>query len=751
MRTQLLLLVCIFILSLAIPTQAAHIIGGQLSYQCLGNENYEITIKMYRDCYGGGALFDSAPNASTVGQVTIYRDGLPTPFQSVILDPPTITTLEPDLNIDCAGETPDVCVEEGIYVFTVNLPSGPDAYHITYQRCCRNATITNITDPGDTGATYTVEITPAAQFQCNTSPVFNNFPPIAICAGMPLNFDHSATDADGDSLVYEFCNPLDGGTPDDVAPDPDAFPEYDAVNFIEPAYAMDRPLAGNPQVQIDPVTGMITGTPEIVGQFVVAICVNEYRNGVLLSTIQRDFQFNVTPCNFNVTADLDGETTDGELFRYETCEGGTVDMLNESFNVDLIEGYQWNFDLQDGNPVETSITDLSLNFPEAGIYTGHMIANPNLACTDTALIEVVVSPFPKAATDGETMDSTLYKYKACAGSTITMLNESYPQNYIESYRWSLDLQGSGVFTSEDQDISLSFPESGTFMGHMIALPDLFCADTALIEVEIVPGPTAALDGETMDNFLYKYSACLGNKVDIINTSFEASDIESYHWRLDLGDSQPFESDSKDLSLLIEEDGLYYGEMIINAAQLCPDTVAVEIDIFPLPKAAFSFTPARPTKLDEVQMVNQTTAADFYEWDFGDWGQQDGFEPNIKFGQVGEYEINLFVENAFGCSDSTKQLIEILPVFDIYVPNAFSPNDDFVNDTFRSYPACPLESFNLKVFNRWGILVFETDDVEESWDGYFNGELMNNGVCSWVISYFFEGKPRVMKGDVNIVR
>jgi gliding motility-associated-like protein len=751
MRTKLFFLVCFFALFLAKATYAAHIIGGQISYSCLGGGNYEITIKMYRDCYGGGALFDSDPQSNTVGQLTIYRDGLPVPFQSITLPPPVITSLEPNLNIDCAGESPDVCVEEGLYVFTVNLPSGPDSYHLTYQRCCRNNTITNIHDPGETGATYTVEITPAAQSNCNNSPVFKNFPPIAICAGMPLNFDHSATDVEGDSLVYEFCNPLKGGAINDVAPDPDAFPEYEPVDFVEPTYTVDRPLAGDPIVQIDPVTGIMSGVPEIIGQFVVGICVKEYRNGVLLSVIQRDFQFNVTPCDFTVTADLNGETTDGRLYRYETCEGGTIDMINESYELSLIDAYQWDFDMQDGNPIHTAATDLSLTFPNAGIYYGRMIVNPESYCTDTALVEVAVSPFPKAAVDGVTTDSLTFKYKTCEDGTVQMLNESYPVNYIESYKWEFDMQDGSTITSLNKDLNIPFPDAGTFYGHIIALPELFCADTALIEVEVLPKPIAVLDGETTDNVLFKYSTCAGGTVDMNNQSYELDAIEGYSWTFNLDDGAPLNTSSTDLSLNFPYEGLYYGQMIVNPGLFCPDTALVEVDVFPVPKAEFAYIPEQPTKLDNIRFVNLSEESDFYDWDFGDWGYSDQVEPELNISLPGVYEVDLFVENQYGCTDSISQEIRILPVFDIYVPNAFSPNDDFVNDTFRAYAACPLEDFKMKVFNRWGILVFESDDIEDSWDGYFNGERLNNGVFSWVITYFFEGRNRVKKGDVNIIR
>ena len=113
-------------------------------------------------------------------------------------------------------------------------------------------------------------------------------------------FDHSATDIDGDSLVYEFCNPLLTNVPGFYINPPGA-PDYPDLVF-NPGYSFDYPINSDPAFDIDPETGLITGTPTLMGQFVVGICVKEYRDGVLLSTTNRDFQFNVTQCDVQVIA-----------------------------------------------------------------------------------------------------------------------------------------------------------------------------------------------------------------------------------------------------------------------------------------------------------------------------------------------------------------------------------------------------------------------------------------------------------------
>jgi hypothetical protein len=132
-----------------------------------------------------------------------------------------------------------------------------------------------------------------------------------VCVNNPLKFDHSAYDKEGDLLVYSFCDPLSGGgrgggggNCNSVTPTPDCPPPFTPVAFRAPQYTYLFPMGGNPPVTINSLTGQISGEPNTIGQFVVSVCVSEYRNGVLLSTLRRDFQFNVASCQGTVVARL---------------------------------------------------------------------------------------------------------------------------------------------------------------------------------------------------------------------------------------------------------------------------------------------------------------------------------------------------------------------------------------------------------------------------------------------------------------
>lgn len=285
-----ILLIILIAFTASLHLNANHLIGGELSYRCEGGSTYKISLSLYRDCNCTNcAEFDNS------AILTIF-DGNNTFVRTEELILLGTKNILPNISSLCIDETSEFCVESSIgYEYIVNLPPTGSGYKIVYQRCCRNNTITNIIDPGDTGSTYEVVIPPSSSAECNNSAVFNNFPPIAICAGYPFEFDHSATDADGDSLVYELCTPFSGANPQDPQPVTASSPPYDPVVW-EDGFSAGNPLVSNPQITLNTSTGQLSGLPVAIGQFVVAVCVKEFRNGILLNTSTRDFQFNVIDC-----------------------------------------------------------------------------------------------------------------------------------------------------------------------------------------------------------------------------------------------------------------------------------------------------------------------------------------------------------------------------------------------------------------------------------------------------------------------
>ncbi len=374
MRRLLVLLA----LTLGFASNAAHLVGGEITYTCLGSNQYQVQLRIYRDCFSGGAAFDNSVN------FTVYNLAGAVVTNPSVPKGPTVSVPAGTGN-PCLTTPPNICTEYAEYVATLTLPPVVGGYTISYQRCCRNSTISNITNPGSRGNTYTVKI-PSMDNTCNSTPAFTTVPPIVLCLGDQLNVDASATDSNGDSLFYEFCDIYTGGSSGNPSPSTATAPPYTTIPFVAPA-TPSQPVPGTPALAINPQTGMITGVATTAGQYVVGICVSEYRNGQLLSVVRRDYQFNVTNCIINTVADMVTQLEDPSLY----CDGRTLTFTPQTTGALT---YFWNF----GDTTTTADTSSqaypTYTFPDTGTYTVTLIINPGLVCTDTLKVPFRVMNAP---------------------------------------------------------------------------------------------------------------------------------------------------------------------------------------------------------------------------------------------------------------------------------------------------------------------------------------------------------------------
>ena len=417
---------------------ATHIVGGEMGYTCLGNNQYEIRLTIYRDCFFGNpnAYFDDPASIGIFDNNNIL-------VQDIRIALMQDDTLSPVLSDECLVIPPSVCVHTTTYRTVVTLLPRSGGYQLAYQRCCRNQTIANIIDPLGTGATYGVVISERALTECNSSAEFLQWPPLYICANEPIFFDQSAIDADGDSIVYKLCTPLTGANPNNPQPQPPNNPPYAPITWNAPPYGeanMLNGISGGVPLQIDGQTGLLTGIPNTVGQFVVGICAEEYRDGELISTSRRDFQYNVGIC---------GQTTAAFFAPEIQCDGLDVQMLNQSEGA---ENFLWIFgDLAAPLGTSTAINP-SFSFPSTGTYSISLIAAPGQFCTDTFTQQIQLLPLSlQAAFSLDTL--------TCGDSLVIQLNDLSIDTLSEISSWEWTLNGEVFSTLQNPMLTITSPGS----------------------------------------------------------------------------------------------------------------------------------------------------------------------------------------------------------------------------------------------------------------------------------------------------
>ena len=192
------------------------------------------------------------------------------------------------------------------YTGTVDLTGlvSPKGYYIAWERCCRNETTVNIVhlDSGGydiAGQVFYLEFPPVAWFGnrvVNSSPIFKLVPAQYLCKNIFTQIDFGAIDIDGDSLTYRLVNPLQGHSSSyqPVLEYPYSAP-YDSITF-QPGYSTNNAIRGNPQLSVNSSSGILSVSPSEVGLFAFAVVCEEYRSGIKIGEVRRDFQFLVQDC-----------------------------------------------------------------------------------------------------------------------------------------------------------------------------------------------------------------------------------------------------------------------------------------------------------------------------------------------------------------------------------------------------------------------------------------------------------------------
>jgi gliding motility-associated-like protein len=183
-----------------------------------------------------------------------------------------------------------------------------------------------------------------------------------------------------------------------------------------------------------------------------------------------------------------------------------------------------------------------------------------------------------------------------------------------------------------------------------------------------------------------------------------------------------------------------------------DTDYHDIKIFKMPNADFKINPSVLLKPDSLfSFFNKSYNADNYQWIIDDNIVSNATDFYQSWYSLGSHKVCLISNSELGCSDTICKSVEIDVDISIGVPNAFSPDGDGQNDYFKVY-GYGIDKLDFRVFNRWGQLVFQTDDRHIGWDGTFNGKQQEMEVYAWTVNVtFLTGEKRKLKGNVTLVR
>ena len=405
-----------------------------------------------------------------------------------------------------------------------------------------------------------------------------------------------------------------------------------------------------------------------------------------------------------------------------------------------VTNWSWNFG--DNSSLNT-LQNPAHTYINAGTYIVPVIVTTNSGCKDTISKNVVVHPLPFAQYSAANV---------CDGATVqfTDLSSIAAGDTIQSWNWNY---GDASPISTNVNTSHLYAGPGSYTVQLLITSAFGCSDTIAKTSFVNPNPVV--------NFYANDTVgCEPLCITLQDFSFLSSGA-NVQWLWNFGDGSP-PSSAQVVQHCYASDSLFAPYPLTISLKVTSDSGCVTtgtqnnyITVYPNPEAYFTVMPEITTIIDPViSVIDASTGTNFWNWNFGDLGTDSLYNPEPHtYKDTGTFVITLITSTLRSCFDTARQTIIIEPDFVFYIPNSFSPNDDGVNDSF-SGKGVFISKYEMRIFDRWGTLIFFSDNINKKWGGKVNNgeELAQTDVYVYSINIvdYKKGKHSY-KGIVTLVR
>lgn len=437
-------------------------------------------------------------------------------------------------------------------------------------------------------------------------------------------------------------------------------------------------------------------------------------------------------CSHTVTTDVVVLDMPTALFLdLQACQNTpTVFSDLSSITNGVISSWTWDFGdgsalVNDQNPIHTYTQD--------GNFNVTLTVTSDFGCSHSVVIPTIVYPAPVA-------DFTAPI--GCPDDTIQYTDLStISSGSIVNWEWDF---ADGAQDNVQHPAHQFAVLNDSFSVSLVVTSNFGCTDTTVQLIQTYPFPTFQYGPEWA-------AGCQPLVLQFNDSSFVSGGVIT-NWEWDFDDGSL--SFSEDPIHIFANPGDYYVSLSLTTSDGCSfsDSLLYPVVVYPKPTAGIDPLHVESSILyPEVQFLDVSVGAVNWEWYFGDGNYSNDQHPLHEYMDTGYFQVMQIVYSDFGCSDTAYSTVHMFGEYVIFVPNAFTPNGDSKNQYFRAY-GMAVDKFDMWIFNRWGEEIWHANDINQSWDGTYQGHVVQDDVYVWkIIAYDTNGDEHELYGHVTVIK
>ncbi len=403
-------------------------------------------------------------------------------------------------------------------------------------------------------------------------------------------------------------------------------------------------------------------------------------------------------------------------------------------NLTDVAYFVWEYDdgIIESEAWKSNIDSVVHRYNKAGFL------QPRFTVIDTTECIVVIPNVPIITSDKVDAVLDVPQNFSCNFDTVNFANKSSAY-FPTVFNWDF---GDGNTSSDTSGIHV-YLASGIYSVRLTAESNIGCRDSSEVEYTVHQPPNETLE---VSNPYFCVPA-----TTVLELKYESPNFSPEEVFFSIDEQKIM---GKRISNLFSQARAYSMGYQINYAQgQCQVDSQFTHTYYEFPEASFDYDPKKLSlEIPEISFTSYSLNSTIWSWNFGDGTTQNNENPRHNFKSAKKHLVTLITANAGGCQDTTSTEIAVAPNDIIRLPNAFTPDGDGYDDKFGVLFAGKMEILSFTVFNRWGNIVFKTADINEKWDGIYNGKPQNHGTYVYYVKgRNTAGKILEYRGNFSLIR